>query len=111
MKIASKPLIVVAAVGAVALGLGGYVWKEENRPAILEVYVFSLSSGRSIFIRTPEDKRILIDGGGNSDIVDELTQILPFYSRRIDAVVATNSEGNNVSGLIDVLNRYIVDAA
>lgn len=108
-KIGPKPFIAVAAASAVLAGLGGYILQQEHRPAVLEIYVFALKSGRSMFVRTPNDKRILVDGGANSDIIKELTEILPFYSRRIDTVIATNSEGKNVSGLIDILNRYTVD--
>jgi len=104
-----KPILIAAATAAIATRLGVYVWQEEHRPAILEVYVFALPSGRSIFIRTPEDKRILVDGGANSDIIRELTGILPFYTRRIDAVIATDTDGKNVTGLIDVIERYKVE--
>ena len=108
IKILSKSMIIVAIVSTVTLGVGDYVWKQENRPKVLEIYVFAMKSGRSIFVRTPEDKRILIDGGANSDIISELTKILPFYSRRIDSIIATNSEGKDMAGLIDVLDRYNV---
>jgi len=109
--IVAKPFIIGAAATLALSGVGAYVWKENHRPHILEVYVFALKSGRSVFIRTPEDTRILIDGGANSEVVAELTKILPFYSRRIDAVVATHTEGKDVSGLIDVLKRYRVSRA
>ncbi len=104
-----NPILVSVATGTLALGVGNYIWKNENRPKILEVYVFALKSGRSVFIRTPNDKRILIDGGANSDIIRELTEIIPFYSKRIDTIIGTNTDGKNISGLIDVLDRYVVD--
>lgn len=108
-KINSKPLIIGAAATALAFGMAGYVWREEHREPILEVYVFNLKSGSSVFVRTPDDKRILINGGANSEVIRELTDILPFYSRRIDTVIATDADGKDVSGLIDVLERYSVD--
>lgn len=107
----AKPIMIGAAATAIVAGVGIYAYKEEHRPRILEIYVFALKTGRSVFIRTPEDKRILIDGGGNSDIIRELTRILPFYSRRIDAIIATNSDGKNASGLIDIAGRYAIDHA
>jgi competence protein ComEC len=110
IKLPGKPLL-IAAAGAAVLGLTGYVWKEEHRPRLLEIYVFSLKSGISVFIRTPEDKRILVDGGGNAEVIRHLSKILPFYTRRIDAVMATAAEGKKVSGLIDVINRYSVERA
>ncbi|MDE2041282.1 MAG: hypothetical protein KGI59_02785 [Patescibacteria group bacterium] len=106
---ASRRLIIAATASAVVFSVGGYVLKEHNRPRALEVYIFNLKSGRSMFIRTPDDRRILVDGGANSDIVREITGILPFYSRRIDVVMATHGFDKDVSGLIDVLNRYTVD--
>jgi len=108
-KINSKPLILGAAATALAFGMAGYVWREEHREPILEVYVFNLKSGSSVFVRTPDDKRILINGGANSEVIRELTDILPFYSRRIDTIIATAADGKDVSGLIDVLERYSVD--
>lgn len=67
-----------------------------------------MQSGRAALVRTPDDERILIDGGANSDIIRKLTEILPFYSKRIDKIIATTGEGRNVGGLIEVLNRYEV---
>src|ERR1700690_3654211 len=90
---ARKKIILTAATAILATAtLGGYVWKEEHHPAILEIYAFNLKSGRSYFIRTPDDKRILVDGGANSEIIGELTRILPFYSRRIDSLIATGQD-------------------
>jgi len=109
IRIVSKPVLIATATVLVGFGLSSYIWHEEHRPPVLEIYVFALKSGRSMFIRTAEDRRILVDGGANAEIIREITNILPFYSRRIDVVIATNSEGKNVSGLIDVVNRYDID--
>ncbi len=105
----SKPFLIGATAATLACGIAGYAWREEHRLPILEVYVFNLKSGSSVFVRTPDDKRILINGGANSEVIRELTDILPFYSRRIDVVIATDADDKDVSGLIDVLERYSVD--
>jgi competence protein ComEC len=106
VKNISNPIIIAVAGTSLLATLGGYVFHEEHRQPLLEIFVFSLKSGSSIFIRTPEDRRILIDGGGNAEVVREISKILPFYSRRIDFILATNSQGKNISGLIDVVERY-----
>ncbi len=105
----SKPFLIAATATAVASGVGAYLWHEQTRPPILEMYVFALKSGRSMFIRTPDDQRILIDGGGNSQVIQQLTGIIPFYSRRINTIIVTNTDGKNVSGLVDIVGRYLVD--
>lgn len=97
-------LMIIAFV--ITTGLTMHVYKQEHRPPLFEAYVFNLKSGRSIFIRTPNDRRIIIDGGGNSEIIRMITSIMPFYSKRIEYIFATNEEGKNSSGLIDVLGRF-----
>ena len=92
----------------VALGVAWYVWHENQRSPFWETYVFALKSGQSIFIRTPSDKRILIDGGTNSEIIGRISSILPFYSRRIDKIVVTKLDSKHVTGLVDVVSRYSV---
>ena len=87
----------------------GYAYYAGERSSLLEIHVFSLKSGHSMLIRTPHDKRILIDGGSNTEIIRHLTNILPFYSRRLDVIIATGTDDKDVSGLIDVLERYDVD--
>ena len=101
----------VAGAAVSSVGLGAYVWHEQSRPAVLEVYLFSLKGAPGAFIRTPEDKRVLINGGANSDVIQEITKILPFYSRRIDMVIATKDDADHVSGLVDIVSRYSVGGA
>ena len=107
---ATKPFIIAAlATAATLAGIGGYAYIESNRPAVLELFIFNTPGNPAIFIRTPNDKRILINGGSNSEIIERISGILPFYSRRIDMVIATNDDPKNTTGLIDVIDRYSVD--
>jgi len=85
-----------------------YVWNVSRLPTELELYVFDTKGNPSMFIRTPDDERILINGGANSEIIREITKVLPFYSRRIDEVIVTSDSSDDVTGLIDVVNRYKV---
>lgn len=110
-SIRSHPFVFAAVAGLAISSAGVYVWHEEVRPTVLEVYFLSLKGSPAIFIRTPEDKRILINGGANSDVIQGITKILPFYSRRIDMVIATKDDAAHVSGLIDVISRYLITDA
>lgn len=101
-----KKVAVAIAGGAVLTGSMLYVWQESKRPAILEIYFIDASGNTSIFIRTPEDVRVLIDGGPNSEVIRYISKIIPFYSRRIDNLVSTSETAKANSGLIDVLERY-----
>ena len=83
-----------------------YLWYIGRLPTELEMHIFDTKSKPSIFIRTPQDERILINGGANSDIIRHITSVLPFYLRRIDMIIVTNDDPSNVTGLIDVISRY-----
>lgn len=102
IKVASIVILITA-------GIGAYVWHVSQRPSVLEVYVFDTPGVASIFIRTPSDKRILINGGSNADIVRRVTKILPFYSRRIDFVIASDTQDKTINGLRDITDRYDVN--
>jgi len=106
--IRSRPITIAIVATGIAAAMGGYIWRLESRPPIMEMHLFSLSKGQSALVRTPTDKRVLINGGGNSEIIRHLTSVLPFYSRRIDFIILTSPEKNNVSGLIDIVERYEV---
>ncbi|MDQ2932861.1 MAG: hypothetical protein M3Q80_00580, partial [bacterium] len=88
--------------------VGMYIWKHEHRLPVFEMFVFPLKTGRSLFLRTPSDTRILIDGGSNSEVIRYITRIVPFYSRRIDAIFITTTDSKNIAGLIDIIQRYSV---
>lgn len=107
----SRPFLIGLAATAIATCVAGYILHEEHRPQILEIYIFSLKGSRAIFIRTPDDQRVLVNGGPNSEVIKHITEVLPFYSRHIDVIVATDDDPKNVTGLIDVLDRYDVGRA
>lgn len=110
-RIISRPFIIAVGAAAALSVAGGYAWHETHRPKVLELYVLDLPGGLGLFIRTPNDKRVLVNGGSNAEVIRHLTDILPFYSRRIDIIMAANPDGKHTAGLIDVLDRYLVDEA
>ena len=99
----------VVALLLACVGLGTYIWKWEFREPVLELHFFSLNKGRAIFIRTPENKTILIGGGQNSEVIREITNAMPFYSRKIDYVLIPSAAPAQIGGLIEVIDRYEVE--
>lgn len=88
--------------------LSFYVYSWEFKKHDFEVNFFSLNRGRSIFVRTPGNKTILIGGGQNSDTIRELTKVTPFYSKKIDYVYIPSATPAQIGGLIEIINRYEV---
>ena len=89
-------------------GLSYYIYKWEYRDPVLDVHFLSLSRGRAVFVRTPENKTILIGGGQNSTVIRELTSRMPFYRRKIDMVIIPSAVPAQIGGLIEVIERYEV---
>jgi len=111
MKKISKPLFISAAGLSILGGVGAYARNDSHRPKALDVYIFNTKSEPSYFLRTPDDERILIDGGANSDVIRYITKVLPFYSRRIDSLILTKADAGHVTGLIEALERYDIAQA
>ncbi len=96
----------------VLLWVNSFAWAvvyDLNRPQSLEVIFFDIGQGDAIFIETPNNYQILIDGGPTSAILEKLGKEMPFWDRTIDLVVLTHPEHDHIAGLIEVLKRYEVD--
>lgn len=89
-------------------GLTLYIVRSVHREPVFELHFFYLNRGRAIFLKTPQGKTVLIDGGQNSEVIRELTKLLPFYRRRIDYLIFTSANAKNIGGLSEVVERYEV---
>ena len=75
----------------------------------LTVAFLDVGQGDAIFIEAPNGNQILIDGGPNKKVLSELSKIMPFYDRSIDALVLTHPHQDHIGGLIEVLKQYDVN--
>ena len=94
--------------------LGTTIWTwsvvfEQASDGILEITFFDVGQGDGIFIQTPNDKQILIDGGPDNSILEKLNQTMPFYDRTIDLVILTHPDADHITGLVEVLNYYQIE--
>lgn len=72
------------------------------------VWIFNVGQGDAIFIDTPVAD-VLIDGGPDKQVLENISSILPFWDRTIEIVVNTHPHVDHYTGLISVLNRYTVE--
>ncbi len=63
-----------------------------NKNQLLEVNFFDVGQGDAIFIETPKNYQILIDGGPGSAVLEKLGKEMPFWDRTIDLIVLTHPE-------------------
>lgn len=100
---------------AVALGIVGAlaIWSPVARqPAGTEVVVLDVGTGDSIFVRTREGRRILVDGGLARSSDPGRWTIMPFLRsrgyNRLDAIVLTHYDADHYGGLAYVLRHMAV---
>lgn len=79
-----------------------------QKDGLLKIYFFDVGQGDAIFVEAPNGNQILIDGGPDNRVIQELAKVMPFYDHEIDMVVLSHPHADHVAGLIDVLERYDV---
>jgi len=86
-----------------------YVVFWESRKG-LEVWFLDVGQGDASFIQAANGNQVLIDGGPNRKILNELSKVMPFYDRTIDVVIESHPDSDHIAGLIDVLKNYKIKA-
>lgn len=80
----------------------------QEKDGFIKIYFLDVGQGDAIFIEAPNGNQVLIDGGPDNKVLSELAEIMPFYDRDIDAVIATHTHADHITGLVEVLKRYNV---
>lgn len=72
----------------------------------LHIVFCDVGQGDSIYIRTPDKKDIVIDGGANESSSECINRHMPFWDRTIDLVFMTHADFDHYGGLVDVFENY-----
>jgi len=75
----------------------------------LHLYFLDVGQGDSILVRTPSDRRVLIDGGPDNSVMTQLGEVLPPFNEKIEIVILTHPDADHLTGLIPVLEKYQVE--
>jgi len=76
----------------------------------LHFFALNVGQGNASLIITPTGQKILIDGGPENAVLEELGAILPFYDRQLDLIILTHPHADHLSGFIPILDRFQVKA-
>lgn len=98
-------------LGGLFLGtiLVWYAVYAESQDKLLVAFL-DVGQGDAIFIQTPSNNQILLDGGPNKKVLSELSKIMPFYDRSIDMIIESHPDSDHIAGLIDVAKRYEINS-
>ena len=85
----------------------GYIPNESfGTERTLEIYFIDVGQGDSILIQTPDDKRILIDGGKNNNAYSFIKwkYRLKEYTKDFEAIILTHGDNDHLTGLFPLLD-------
>src|SRR4030042_4344895 len=72
----------------------------------LHIFFCDVGQGDAAYIRFPDGRDALIDGGPGNQVLACLGRHMPFWDRLIDVIILTHPENDHLGGLVPVLERY-----
>lgn len=76
--------------------------------ARFQVSFLNIGQGDAIYIRTPDDYHAMIDSGPSMNVLENLAEVMPRYSRTLDLLVITHPHADHLNGFVEILKRYEV---
>ena len=80
-----------------------------NKNSNLKVIFFDVGQGDSIFIETSQGHQILVDGGPDNTVLNNLEKFMSPFDKNLDMIILTHADKDHLAGLISVLKIYEVD--
>jgi len=103
-----KPILILIATLLAITSLLIVINWQSNGGDQLEVIFLNVGQGDSVLIKTPYDQQILIDGGPDNRVINQLSKNMPLFDHDLDLVILTHPHADHVTGLVEVLKRYEV---
>ena len=106
-----KKIIVILIFGLIVFDI--FIWRSiifAGPNKNLEAYFLNVGQGDSELVILPGNMKILIDGGPNNKVIENLSQIFSPTDRYIDLVILSHPQTDHFNGLIDVFKNYRVGA-
>lgn len=75
----------------------------------LHIVFCNVGQGDAAYVRFPDGRDMVVDGGPNDSIIGCLSRHMPFWDRSIDLVVLSHPQKDHLQGLLAVLERYSVE--
>lgn len=72
----------------------------------LHIVFCDVGQGDAAYIRLPDGRDILVDGGPSDRVLECLGGHMPFWDRSLDMVMLTHPQKDHMQGLLSVIERY-----
>jgi len=102
---------IVGALFVLCASVWSFAYAEApHAPGTLTFAVLDVGQGDALYIDSPTGVQVLVDGGPGSALLRALPGVMPYGDRSLNAVVATHPDADHIGGLLDLLERYEVEA-
>jgi len=109
MKEQSRKLLFFVIVTLFLFNIYLFSLSEQKNEPYLNFYLLDVGQGDAIYFRTPSGQDVLIDGGPDKKVLEELGKVMPFGDKKIEVMMLTHSHADHLKGLEKVAERYKVD--
>ncbi|HLD03901.1 MAG TPA: MBL fold metallo-hydrolase, partial [Candidatus Dojkabacteria bacterium] len=83
-------------------------WTGHFADTSLKIFFLNIGQGDAILVKSPDNKYLLIDSGPDQTVLSELSDVMPFWVRTIDLVIATHPDADHIGGFLDISQRYTI---
>lgn len=92
------------------LGVNIYIFSldRQNVHRGLTFAMLDIGQGDGLFIESPAGVQVMFDAGLAHKVLSPLSQVMPIYDKKIDAIVITNPDADHIAGFLDILKNYKV---
>lgn len=73
------------------------------------LHMLDVGQGDAFLLQTVDKKYMLIDGGPSTNLIDVMSDYMPFWQNQIDIVLATHGDSDHIGGLVELGNRYVIN--
>lgn len=81
----------------------------QKSSGVFEIEFWDVGQGDSIYISTPNGKKILIDGGDSFEADFKISKITPFYFCHLDLIILTHPHYDHIKGLNKIMSRCKIE--
>ncbi len=99
--------VIIIILSTICTGLWHYT-QSVTPSDILSVSFLDIGQGDAIYIRAPNGNDILIDGGPDDSVVQQLASVMPVFDHDIDMIIETHPDKDHVAGLVSIFQHYDV---
>lgn len=100
-------IVIIVLLCAVIVGVRELRRMPDGR---MHVFFFDVGQGDGALVVSPSGKQIVVDGGPNLSLLQQVGSAMPLWDRRIDLLILSHPHLDHLESFPELLRRYRIDA-